>query len=161
MLVSQKNLVNGDSLTGLLTKQATIGMAVVFSFIFVASLLPSCILKSRDAVLGSFFNSLGLLMAQGSSSNEKSISQRILQITLLLFALMITNIVLGSLTSLLSSKVESIKIDSFKALVDNDFSLLYRVKSVFSEELGNPGDNRFMAQVKLKTELLSQEKASM
>ena len=79
--------------------------------------------------------------------------------TVLIFALMISNIVLGSLTSLLSAKVQGIKIDSFKSLVENDYSILFRRNSVFSEELDNPGKNSYMSQVKIKTKKFLKQKS--
>ena len=152
--------MNANSLSGLLTRQSALGIAVVLSLIIITSLIPTHVLTLNDTTIDSLFVSLGLLMAQGSPSNGKAISQRIMQMTVLLFALFITNIVLGSLTYVISTKVQSIQIDSFKAMVEYDYAVLYRRKSVFSEELDSPGTNRYMSMVKKRPRLLPNEKTS-
>ena len=97
----------------------------------------------------SAFSTFGLLVGQGSSKDEYMISIRIIWMTTLAFALIITNILLGSVTSLLSVKVEEIKIDSFRAAYENNFKLIYRPRSVFSEEYLSNRSDPFLSKLNL------------
>ena len=100
-------------------------------------------------LIESAFSTFGLLVGQGSSKDEHIISIRIIWMTTLAFALIITNILLGSVTSLLSVKVEEIQIDSFRAAYENNFKLIYRPRSVFSEEYASNRSDPFLSKLNL------------
>ena len=129
------------SMSGLLTSRAQLFMSatvcslLVFpSFIYFVLINPKCSTSCMESSLAIF----GLLVGQGSSKDDPILSKRILWMTTLAFAIIISNILLGSVTALLSVKVEDIKIDSFQAAYENGFNLIFRQKSVFSDEFSNP-----------------------
>ena len=118
------------------------------------------LLRGDQSCVESVLISFGLLLGQGSARDENALAPRIMALTTLLFAILLSNILLGSLTALLSQKVEKIKIDSFKAAYENDFEILFRQKSVFSDEFSNTASHEYLPLLRLYNRTNSKKRNS-
>lgn len=136
------------SLSGLLTTKSQLTISIVVCAILVLPSIISLALPgehSEQPLWGeSTLATFGLLVGQGSPTDNLILSKRILWLTTLAFALIISNILLGSVTALLSVQVLDMKIDSFQAAYENDFELILRNKSFFLEEYRNPKSDPFL-----------------
>lgn len=144
--------MNSLSMSGLLTTKSQIAVSLIVCTILI---LPSLICLApmgdyadrtswKELTLATF----GLLVGQGASTDDVILSKRILWITTLAFAVLISNILLGSLTASLSVKVQDMKIDSFQAAFEHDFELIFRTKSMFLEEYHNPKSDPFLHRLR-------------